>query len=134
MPLWAESKRTIETFDEASNLAQRQTDTGRLQAHDGTQNFRPLELVINAPNSSPAICSKMSKFGVLVMGPAGAGKVCTANNSLITRIYIYIYIYTSTGLTVLTKPPPLDDLLQCPDPAPPDQPAVMFLRQSRPSR
>ena len=56
----------------------------------------------------------MSKFGVLVMGPAGAGKVSFINLSC-----------WAIGLTGL------DYLLYSPDPTPSTLPPQLLLRQSR---
>lgn len=54
----------------------------------------------------------MSKFGVLVMGPAGAGKV-----------YLIGQVCHATKLICL------DYLLYCHDPAPPTFSPQLFLRQ-----
>lgn len=61
----------------------------------------------------------MSKFGALIMGPAGAGKVrkTILTLSITTRANYFI-----------------DHLLLCPHKPPPEQPSILLLRQPRPRR
>ena len=58
----------------------------------------------------------MSKYGVLVMGPAGAGKVCAFPND---------------SYMLFPKEFP-DDLLHCLNTTPSTEQAIMFLREPRP--
>lgn len=62
------------------------------------------------------ICCKMSKFGVLVMGPAGAGKVCA---------------FTSLMVGSVVDQRNLDHLLLRLDTASSTQQAIMLLHQPR---